>query len=191
MIVPILARMVEVYDSRTARSQRATVFGREMAHPELRGTGWGQCHHPNNGDQSRLKTALVWAMVADSETGGRAAGVCLSSAITAAALLTPVYTSRLIAAGGPRNQRPVLRLAKDGPASHFPRIPGAESTRKTRTGFAVTARLDSQENTRRAGRGRRTTLAGKSWGGLSRLATATVVHLGISAVRATGARLAR
>ena len=41
-------------------------------------------------------------MVADSETGGRAAGVRLSNALTAAALLTHVYTNRLIAAGGPR-----------------------------------------------------------------------------------------
>ena len=55
--------------------------------------GWAQCHHPDNGDQSRLEAALVWAMVAGSETGGRAAGVCSTSAITAAALLTQVYTS--------------------------------------------------------------------------------------------------
>jgi hypothetical protein len=43
---------------------------KKRAHPELRGTGWAQCHHPNNGDQSRLKAALVWAMVAGSVNGG-------------------------------------------------------------------------------------------------------------------------
>ncbi len=103
-MVPIPLRMVKVFDCRATRAQEATVVVKgKRAHPELRGTGWAQFHHPNNGDQSHLKAALVWAMVADSETGGRAAGVCLSSALTAAALLTHVYTNRLIAAGGPRN----------------------------------------------------------------------------------------
>lgn len=102
--------MIVGYSSSTGNRRR------KRAHPELRGTGWAQCHHPNNGDQSRLKAALVWGMVADSEMGGRAAGVCLSSALTATALLTHVYTNRLNVSGGPRNltARPSVSKGRAG-----------------------------------------------------------------------------
>ena len=49
-------------------------------------------------------------MVADSETGGRAAGVGLSKALTAAALFTQVYTNCRSGTGRPQNLTARLKL---------------------------------------------------------------------------------